>query len=154
MLKPGTPAPEFALPDQDGREQRLSALLAAGPLILYFYPADFTRGCTREACDFRDLHGRIQASGLQVAGVSPQWPASHRDFRDRYGLPFMLLSDEDKRVIRAYDVDGPLGFGVRRATYLVDGDGRIADAVMADIRIGRHPAFVERAMALRAGRGA
>jgi peroxiredoxin len=67
-------------------------------------------------------------------------------------LPFTLLSDLDRRVIRAYDVDGPLGFGVRRATYLIGGDGRITDAVMADFRIGRHQAFVERA--IRAGRGA
>lgn len=154
MLKPGTVAPDFALPDQDAREQRLSALLAGGPLILYFYPADFTPGCTKEACNFRDLHARLQASGLRVAGVSPQSPASHRDFQEKHGLPFTLLSDEDKRVIRAYDVDGPLGFGVRRATYLIDGDGRIAGAVMADFRIGRHQAFVERAIALRAGRGA
>jgi peroxiredoxin Q/BCP len=152
MLKPGTTAPDFALPDQDGREQRLSTLLAGRPLILYFYPADFTPGCTQEACDLRDLHAEILASGLCVVGVSPQSPHSHRQFRDKYGLPFTLLSDEDKRVIRAYGVDGPLGFGVRRATYLIDGDGRVADAVLADLRIGRHRAFVERAIALRAGR--
>ena len=154
MLKPGTIAPEFTLPDQDGHEQRLSALLAGRPLILYFYPADFTPGCTKEACDLRDLHADILASGLRVVGVSPQSPQSHRQFRDKYGLPFTLLSDEDKRAIRAYDVDGPLGFGVRRATFLIDGDGRIADAVLADLRIGRHQAFVERAIALRAGRSA
>jgi peroxiredoxin Q/BCP len=152
MLKPGTQAPDFTLPDQDGREQRLSALLGGRPLILYFYPADFTPGCTREACDLRDLHARILASGLRVAGVSPQSPESHRQFRDTYALPFTLLSDEGKRVIRAYDVDGPLGFGVRRATFLIQGDGRIADAVLADLRIGRHQDFVERAIALRAGR--
>lgn len=152
VLKPGSAAPDFALPDQDGRERRLAALLADGPLILYFYPADFTPGCTKEACDLRDLHAGILAAGLRVAGVSPQSPDSHRKFRERYGLPFLLLSDEDKRVIRAYDVDGPLGYGVRRATFLVEGDGRIADAVLADLRIGRHQAFVERAIALRAGR--
>ena len=154
MLKPGTAAPEFALPDQDGRERRLSALLAAGPLILYFYPADFTPGCTKEACDLRDLHAAILAAGLRVFGVSPQSSESHRKFRDRYGLPFTLLSDEDKSAIRAYDVDGPLGYGVRRATFLLAGDGRIEDAVLADLRIGRHQAFVERAIALSAGRGA
>lgn len=154
MLKPGTPAPEFTLLDQEGREQRLAALLGGRPLILYFYPADFTPGCTREACDFRDLHARILAAGLRVAGVSPQSPETHRRFRERYDLPFTLLSDEDKRVIRAYDVDGPFGHGVRRATFLIGGDGRIADAVLADFRIGRHQDFVERALALRAGRSA
>jgi peroxiredoxin Q/BCP len=154
MLKPGTVAPDFTLPDQDGREQPLAALLAGGPLILYFYPADFTPGCTKEACDLRDLDAEIRATGLRVAGVSPQSPDSHRNFRDRYQLPFLLLSDEDKRVIRAYGVDGPLGYGVRRATFLVESDGRIADAVLADLRIGRHQDFVRRAIALKAGRSA
>lgn len=154
MLKSGAPAPEFALPDQDGCERRLSGLLSGGPLILYFYPADFTPGCTKEACNLRDLHAQILSSGLTVVGVSPQSPESHRQFRDRFGLPFTLLSDEPKSVIKAYGVDGPLGFGVRRATFLIDGGQRIADAVLADLRIGRHQAFVERAIAVRAGRGA
>jgi len=90
MLKPGKAAPEFALPDQDGREARLSALVSGGPLILYFYPADFTPGCTKEACDLRDLHAQIISSGLTVVGVSPQSPESHRRFREKYGLPFTL----------------------------------------------------------------
>ena len=152
MLKAGDDAPEFRLPDQDGKEQRLSALLAGKPLILYFYPADFTPGCTKEACDLRDLHARILASGLRVVGVSPQSPASHRQFREKHDLPFLLLSDEDKAVIKAYGVDGPLGIGVRRATFLIDAKRRITDAVLADLRIGRHQAFVERAIEARAGR--
>jgi peroxiredoxin Q/BCP len=154
MLKRGEEAPDFTLPDQDGRKRRLSDLLEGRPLILYFYPADFTPGCTQEACDFRDLHARILGSGLRVIGVSPQSPESHRRFRDKYALPFPLLSDEDKAVIRAYDVDGPLGIGVRRATFLVGADRRIADAVLADLRIGRHQEFVERAVAAREGRSA
>ena len=154
MLKPGAAAPEFALPDQDGRERRLSALLSGGPLILYFYPADFTPGCTKEACDLRDLHAQILSSGLTVVGVSPQAPESHRRFREKYGLPFTLLSDESKSAIKAYGVDGPLGFGVRRATFLIDGEQRITDAVLADLRIARHQDFVERAIALRASRSA
>jgi peroxiredoxin Q/BCP len=153
MLKPGVEAPDFRLPDQDGRPRRLSELLEGKPLILYFYPADFTPGCTQEACDLRDLHARILASGLRVVGVSPQSPESHRRFRAKYELPFMLLSDEDKTAIKAYDVDGPLGIGVRRATFLIDERRRIADAVLADLRIGQHQAFVERAVAAREGRG-
>ena len=152
MLKPGTPAPDFELPDQDGRRRRLAGLLQRGPLILYFYPADFTPGCTREACDFRDLHARMLTAGLRVVGVSPQSPESHARFRDRHALPFTLLSDEGRTVIRAYDVAGPLGIGVRRATYLVDPRGHIADAVLADLRVGRHQAFVERAIEARESR--
>jgi len=153
MLKPGDDAPDFQLPDQDGKEQRLTRLLGGKPLILYFYPADFTPGCTKEACDLRDLHTRILASGLRVVGVSPQPPETHRRFREKYALPFILLSDEDKTAIKAYGVDGPLGIGVRRATFLIDAKRRIADAVLADLRIGRHQEFVERAIEARASRG-
>lgn len=154
MLTAGTAAPDFSLPDQDGRITRLTELLRAGPLILYFYPADFTPGCTREACDLRDLHTRILTAGLRVVGVSPQAPESHRRFRDEHRLPFTLLSDEKKVVVKAYDVDGPLGIGVRRATFLIDAKARIVDAVLADLRIGRHQQFVERAMETKAGRSA
>ena len=72
MLKPGSRAPEFTLPDQEGRDTSLTALLNRGPLILYFYPADFTPGCTRQACAIRDLHFEILRAGLTIAGVSPQ----------------------------------------------------------------------------------
>lgn len=154
MLKPGREAPDFTLPDQDGRPRTLASLVDVGPLVLYFYPADFTPGCTREACDLRDLHAQVVASGLHVAGISPQSPESHRRFRQAHALPFTLLSDEDKAVIRAYGVDGPLGIGVRRATFLIDARRRIAGAVRADFRFGKHQAFVEQAIAARAGRGA
>ncbi len=154
MLKPGAEAPDFSLPDQDGKPRRLVDLIEGNPLILYFYPADFTPGCTREACDLRDLHTRILASGLRVVGISPQSPESHRRFRAEHALPFMLLSDEDKVAIKAYGVDGPLGIGVRRATFLIDARRRIADVVLADLMIAKHHAFVERAIAARAGPGA
>lgn len=148
MLAVGDRAPEFALPDQDARDTSLTALLQRGPLILYFYPADFTPGCTREACAIRDLHEDVRLAGLAVAGVSPQDPASHRRFRDKYSLPFTLLSDTDKAVIRMYDVNGPLGFGVRRATYLIDQGRHIRDAVLADFRIAAHDEFIRHALAL------
>jgi peroxiredoxin Q/BCP len=149
MIKPGTRAPEFTLPDQDERPVSLKSLLARGPLILYFYPADFTPGCTREACTLRDLHSQILGVGLQVIGVSPQSAESHRKFRERYQLPFPLLCDEDKTVIRAYDVNGPLGFGVRRATFLIGQDGLIDSAVLADLKIAEHEQFVRDALRLR-----
>lgn len=153
MLGVGAKAPEFTLPDQDERELSLTTLLNAGPLILYFYPADFTPGCTREACLIRDLHDDIQKVGLTVAGVSPQLPASHRAFREKYRLDFTLLSDLDKAVVKMYDVNGPLGIGVRRATYLIDPGRTIRGAVLADFRIGQHEDFIRRAVALSRGRG-
>src|SRR5262245_18113950 len=145
MLQSGDRAPDFNLPDQDGRPVRLADLLAQGPLILYFYPADFTPGCTTEACAIRDLHDELVAAGIQVAGVSPQDSATHARFRTRHELPFTLLADTDKHVIREYDVDGPIGIGVRRATFLITPDGHVADAVLADLRIGRHEQFIRRA---------
>ncbi|MDE2053038.1 MAG: peroxiredoxin [Gammaproteobacteria bacterium] len=148
MLAIGARAPEFTLPDADGQATSLSNMLRDGPLILYFYPADFTPGCTREACQIRDLHMELDAAGLRVAGVSPQSPESHRAFREKYKLPFTLLADVDRFVIKMYDVRGPLGFGVRRATFLIDQARYIQDSVVADFRIGEHEAFVRKAVAL------
>ena len=149
MLKPGSKAPEFVLANDQGSETSLSDLLQSGPLILYFYPADFTPGCTKEACSIRDIHNDIQAVGLQVAGISPQDEDSHQRFRDEHDLPFILLSDPDKVVVKMYDVDGPFGVGVRRATFLINQDRTIQDAVQADVRIGRHQDFIEKAVVLR-----
>ncbi len=149
MLKPGARAPEFVLPNDEGSETSLSDLLKDGPLILYFYPADFTPGCTKEACAIRDVHEDIQSVGMRIAGVSPQDVDSHARFRDKYELPFLLLSDPDKVVIKMYDVDGPFGVGVRRATYLISQDRKIQDAVLADIMIGRHDEFIRKAIVLR-----
>ncbi len=149
MLKAGSRAPEFVLEDADGKEVSLTDLLADGPLILYFYPADFTPGCTKEACSIRDIHQKIVSVGLRVAGISPQDAESHARFRDEYNLPFALLCDEDKVAAKMYDVDGPFGVGVRRATFLIDQDRTIRDAMIADIRISRHTEFIEKAVVLR-----
>ena len=149
MLKSGARAPEFVLQDEGGNEVSLTDLLSDGPLILYFYPADFTPGCTKEACSIRDIHNDIQSVGLTVAGVSPQDAESHSKFRDKHNLPFTLLCDPDKVAIKMYDVDGPLGIGVRRVTYLINQDRTIADAVQADLMIGRHKEFIDKAIALR-----
>jgi peroxiredoxin Q/BCP len=150
MLKTGSNAPEFTLPDDQGVATSLRTLLEDGPLILYFYPADFTPGCTREACSIRDLHAELVDAGLKVVGISPQDSESHARFREEYDLPFILLSDTDKAVIQAYDVDGLFGVGVRRATFLIGEDGKIEDAVLADVLIGRHEDFIRKAIELRA----
>ena len=127
MIKAGERAPEFTLPDETGRDRSLTELLSAGAIVLYFYPADFTPGCTRQACVLRDLHAEIESAGLRVVGISPQSPNSHARFRAKYQLPFVLLSDEQKTVIKMYGVNGPLGIAVRRASYLIDSSRRIRD---------------------------
>ena len=149
MLNTGDKAPEFVLNNHEGVETSLSDLLQNGPLILYFYPADFTPGCTKEACSIRDIHTDIQSVGLQVAGISPQDEDSHSRFREEHNLPFILLCDPEKVAIKMFDVDGPFGVGVRRATFLIGQDRSIKDAMLADVRIGRHKEFIEKAVILR-----
>jgi thioredoxin-dependent peroxiredoxin len=149
MLAAGSRAPPFTAQNQNDVSVSLAKLLSSGPLILYFYPADFTPGCTREACALRDLHARLLAANVHVAGVSPQSAQSHAAFAAKYALPFTLLSDPDKAVARAFDVVGLLGMGVRRASFLINTSGMIEDAVLADLRIGRHEAFFRKVAAAR-----
>jgi thioredoxin-dependent peroxiredoxin len=149
MLETGQKAPEFTLPDQNGHDISLTGLLKDGPAILYFYPADFTPGCTREACSIRDIHREISRAGLTVAGISPQSPESHRRFREKHNLPFTLLSDETKEVIRMFGVNGPLGIWVQRVTYLIGQDRLINGRVKAHFSIAEHEAFIKKAIDLR-----
>jgi peroxiredoxin Q/BCP len=149
MLDTDDKAPEFTLPDQDGHDISLTAMLKDGPVILYFYPADFTPGCTREACSIRDIHREISRAGLTVAGISPQSPESHKRFREKHSLPFTLLADETKEVIKMFGVNGPLGFWVQRVTYLVDQNRVIRGRVKAHFSIGEHEEFIRRAIELR-----
>ena len=153
MLKPGDMAPECILPNENGDDVSLTELLQPGPIILYFYPADFTPGCTREACTFRDIHDDILRVGLRVVGVSPQDAESHTRFRDEHKLPFTLICDQDKIAIQMYDVDGPLGIGVRRVTYLITQGQKIQDALQADVMINKHREFIKKAIVLRESAG-
>src|ERR1700734_2884198 len=150
MIKIGERAPEFTLPDETAKDRPLTEFLSAGAVVFYFYPADFTPGCTRQACVLRDLHEEIQRAGLRVVGISPQSPESHAKFRAKYNLPFVLLSDQHKAVIKMYGVNGPLGIGVRRASSLIDGGRRIRGSVLADFKIAKHAEFVRKAIMMRA----
>lgn len=149
MLKTGAKAPEFVLPNENGEDVSLTDILSTGPIVLYFYPADFTPGCTKEACSIRDMHDDILSVGLKVVGISPQDAASHTKFKEKHNLPFMLLSDTDKVAIKMYDVDGPFGVGVRRATYLISQGAKIQSALQADVMISRHADFIKKAVILR-----
>jgi peroxiredoxin Q/BCP len=149
MLDTDDKAPEFTLPDQNGHDISLTALLKDGPAILFFYPADFTPGCTREVCSIRDLHRELTRAGMTVAGISPQSPDSHRRFREKHNLTFTLLADEGKQVIKMFGVNGPLGFWVQRVTYLVDQNRVIRGRAKAHFSIAEHEAFIKRAIELR-----
>src|ERR1700692_631441 len=150
MLKTGERAPEFTLPDDTGKDRSLTDFLNAGATVLYFYPADFTPGCTRQACALRDLQSEIKNAGLCVVGISPQSPETHAKIRSKHGLPFALLSDAGKEVVKMYGVNGPLGFGVRRATYLIDGSRRIRDAVLGEFGTARPVCFERQGIIPRA----
>jgi len=151
MLQVGEREPEFTIPDHTGQDRSLTQLLSDGAVVLYFYPADFTPGCTSQACALRDLHTEIVGSGLHVVGISPQSPETHMRFREKHRLPFTLLSDEIKTVVKMYGVNGPLGIGVRRATFLVDAGRRIRASLLADFLVGRHTQFVRHAIMMRQG---
>jgi peroxiredoxin Q/BCP len=133
MPAAGDPAPDLALPDEGGAIHRLSEQRGRW-LVVYFYPKDDTPGCTTEACEFRDAWADIEADGAVVWGVSPDDAASHSRFRTKFGLPFVLLSDEDHAVADAWGAWGEkirygrTSMGILRSTFLVDPDGRIARA--------------------------
>ncbi len=147
MLKKGDRAPDFEGTDQSGNTLNLTALLGNGPVLLYFYPADFTPICTAQACAFRDRHDVLSKASVQVIGVSPQSEGSHQRFADTYDLGFPLIPDQRKRIIKAYGVDGPFGVGVRRATFLIGTDGLILDRVVSDLFVGSHTDFISQAVA-------
>ena len=134
MLPINTPAPEFALLDQNGELRRLSDFRGQ-KVILYFYPKDMTTGCTKQACSFRDLMPQFREKGAVILGVSRDSVASHKKFESAHGLPFPLLSDPELRVIQAYDVwkekknYGKVTMGVVRTTYLIDEAGIIVRAL-------------------------
>ena len=133
MLAIGTKAPEFTLPDQNGEMKSLSDYKGQ-KVVLYFYPKDMTSGCTKQACAFSELYPQFREKGAVVLGVSKDSVASHKRFEEKYGLPFVLLSDTERTVIEAYDVwkekklYGKVSYGVVRTTYLINEDGVIEKA--------------------------
>ena len=126
ILAPGTKAPDFNGVDQDGNRIRLADYVGR-PVVLYFYPADMTTGCTMEACAFRDEQGEFQSLGAVVLGVSVQDEASHREFVAKHHLNFPLIADPSKEICRAYNALGLLGVA-KRVTYIIGPDGTIVDA--------------------------
>ncbi|HYM40719.1 MAG TPA: peroxiredoxin [Thermoplasmata archaeon] len=147
ILEPGSKAPDFAAVDQDGNAVRLRDF-SGRPVVLYFYPADMTTGCTMEACAFRDERDKFQSLGAVVLGVSVQDAASHREFRAKHHLNFPLLADPEKSICRAYNALGLLGMA-KRVTYVIGPDGTIVDSFKS---INPKP-HVERALRVVAEQG-
>jgi peroxiredoxin Q/BCP len=151
-LSVGDAAPEFTLPDADGNEVSLRELRGKN-VIVYFYPAAMTPGCTKQACDFRDSLDSLAAAGYTVLGISPDKPAKLQKFRERDGVTFPLLSDPDKEVLTAYGAFGEKTMygkkvtGVIRSTFVIDGEGKIAVA-QYNVKATGHVAKLRRDLGL------
>lgn len=134
MLQPGDVAPSFELEDANGKVWRLSDLKDR-KVILYFYPADDTPGCTAESCDFRDASSELSKAGYTILGVSPQGAASHQRFAEKYSLSFPLLIDEDLSTARAFGAYKEMGdykqipLRVKRSTFVINENGKIEHAL-------------------------
>jgi len=142
MVEDGKKAPDFELPDADGKSTRLSSLKGR-PVVLYFYPKDDTSGCTAEAKGFTCLIDDFKRAGAEVIGVSPDSPESHRKFREKYELGVRLLADVERTAAQAYGVwveksmYGRKYMGVERSTFLIDGSGTVAKS-WRSVRVPGH----------------
>ena len=141
-LKKGDAAPDFEGVDQNGKEVKLKDF-KGHKLILYFYPKDNTPGCTAEACNLRDNYEMWLSKGYKVVGISPDSIASHIKFAEKYELPFPLVADEEKKILKAYGAWGPKKLygreyeGVLRTTFLIDENGKI-DEVFTKVKTKDH----------------
>ncbi len=148
-MQRGDLAPEFALPDQDGVTRSLGEFLAAGPVVLFFYPAANTAGCTREACHFRDLAGEFAAAGATRVGVSMDDVESQRAFAGVNHFDYPLLSDPDGAVARLYGVKRRVDLlRVKRSTFVIAPDRRILEVITSELNMSVH---ADRALAALAG---
>jgi peroxiredoxin Q/BCP len=147
MLKVGDKAPVFTATDHDGKSVSLKSLLSDAIVVLYFYPKDDTPGCTKEACSFRDDFSAFKKAGARIVGVSADGAAAHAKFRTKYDLPFPLLADEDKAIIKSYGVwkdkvlYGRKFKGIERTTFVIDRKGVIR-AIFSKVKVDGHSAQV------------
>lgn len=149
-LKEGDPAPGFSALDQYGKEIKLSDY-SGKKLILYFYPKDNTPGCNAEACNLRDHHEKLNIEGFDVVGVSADSTESHIKFTDKFNLPFRLIPDTSKEIIKAYGVWGPKKFmgreydGIHRTTFIIDEKG-IIEKIFTKVKTKEHSEQILEAM--------
>lgn len=139
MIQIGDACPHFTLSDQKGNPFNLDEVLGKKILVIYFYPKDDTPGCTKEACSFRDQYTAFQDLGCEVVGISSDSVKDHIKFAEKYQLPFILLSDENKTVRKSFGVPGSL-FGLipGRVTYVIDLKGQVAGIFNSQIQAHKH----------------
>ena len=146
MVKVGDQAPEIELPNQDGKIVRLSDFRGR-PVVLYFYPKDFTTGCTAEAKDFNEGFEELSSKGVVVLGVSADTVESHKKFKEKLGLKFNLLSDVERKAIKAYGAQA--GARTRRMTFIIDKDGRVAYVFSKVTPVGHSKQVLEKLKELK-----
>ncbi|MER5688567.1 peroxiredoxin [Streptomyces sp. NPDC002205] len=135
----GALVPNFTLPDETGTPRSLGEFLAHGPVVLFFYPAAMSGGCTKEACHFRDLGAEFRAADAQRVGISPDAPDKQRTFSERHGFDYPLLSDPDGKVARIFDAHrswGPLH--AKRKTFVIGTDFRLIDSIKSEVNMNAH----------------
>ena len=136
----GDIAPDFELPDENGTPRRLSDFLESGPVVLFFYPAAMTPGCTAESCHFRDLAAEFEAAGAQRVGISADPVEKQKQFSDKHAFDYPLLSDPDGSVATTYGVRRRLTMisPTKRATFVIGGDGKILAVIASEVRMNVH----------------
>jgi peroxiredoxin Q/BCP len=138
-MRIGDKAPDFELADETGTTRRLTDLLANGPVVLYFYPAAMTPGCTRESCHFRDMASEFKEVGAQRIGISADKVDKQRQFSEKYNFDFPLLSDPDKSVAKAYGVRRvPSFIPNKRTTFVIGADGLIKEIISSETNMNVH----------------
>ena len=144
-IRTGAQAPDFALPDENGRVVTLSGTLQDGPVVLFFYPVAMTAGCTREACHFRDLAVEFKEAGAQRLGISTDRVAKQKAFSEEHGFDYPLLSDESGEVAVAFGVRRRLITPVKRATFVIGTDRAVLDVITSELNMDVH---ADRALAV------
>jgi peroxiredoxin Q/BCP len=142
-MNEGDVVPDFELPDQDGTPRRLSTMLADGPVVLFFYPAAMTGGCTKEACHFRDIGAEFKAAGVQRVGISRDTVAKQRQFSDMHSFDYPLLSDTDGKVAEIFGVargkiGARLGAPVKRWTFVIGPDRKVIKTIHSETKMEIH----------------
>ncbi len=139
-MQPGDQAPDFELPDEDGTPRRLSELAAHGPVVLFFYPAAMTPGCTAESCHFRDMKAEFEAVGAQRVGISADQVEKQKRFSDKHSFDYPLLSDPDGAVATQFGVRRRFTklSPTKRATFVIGQDLKVVDLIQSEVRMNVH----------------
>lgn len=145
-MKAGDPAPDFQLPDETGTQRSLKDLLSSGPVVLFFYPAAMTPGCTAESCHFRDLAKEFAEVGASRVGISPDAVEKQHQFSEKHSFDFPLLSDADGSVAKEFGVRRSFGpLLTKRQTFVIDTDGKVLEVIKSELRMSVH---ADRALAV------